>query len=227
MSYSYAMAKALLSEGEKDRILAMWLSNDDHAANVDWDKATQAFGAASIESMRVSYRNLLKKIEKAGGKTGVTAPSTTGDSSAPPKTPKGKGGRPRKRKAESAGSDDDENDGILQSLRKKVAKNAAGAEEDEDEDDDAPKSLRKKAAKNTTRAENDDDDDEASVKTPKKPGRPRKTPVKATKKTAVGEAGTEEDMAHNINVASDKVEPDQDDEKLFKTVKQEEEDSEV
>jgi hypothetical protein len=28
------MAKALLSEGEKDRILAMWLSNDDHAANV-------------------------------------------------------------------------------------------------------------------------------------------------------------------------------------------------
>ncbi|TIA25795.1 hypothetical protein D6C81_01394 [Aureobasidium pullulans] len=213
MSYSYAMAKALLSEGEKDRILAMWLSNDDHAANVDWDKATQAFGAASIESMRVSYRNLLKKIEKAGGKTGVTAPSTTGDSSAPPKTPKGKGGRPRKRKAESAGSDDDENDGILQSLRKKVAKNAAGAEEDEDEDDDAPKSLRKKAAKNTTRAENDDDDDEASVKTPKK--------------TAVGKAGTEEDMAHNINVASDKVEPDQDDEKLSKTVKQEEEDSEV
>ncbi|CAD0058891.1 unnamed protein product, partial [Aureobasidium pullulans] len=192
---------ALLSEGEKDRILAMWLSNDDHAAN----------------SMRVSYRNLLKKIEKAGGKTGVTAPSTTGDR---------QGGRPRKRKAESAGSDDDENDGILQSLRKKVAKNAAGAEEDEDEDDDAPKSLRKKAAKNTTRAENDDDDDEASVKTPKKPGRPRKTPVKATKKTAVGKAGTEEDMAHNINVASDKVEPDQDDEKLSKTVKQEE-DSEV
>jgi len=34
MSYSYAVAKALLSEGEKDRILAMWLSNDDHAANV-------------------------------------------------------------------------------------------------------------------------------------------------------------------------------------------------
>ncbi|KAG9980770.1 hypothetical protein KCU78_g21626, partial [Aureobasidium melanogenum] len=65
MSYSYATAKAVLSEVDKDRILAMHLSTDTN--DVDWDKATQAYGAASVESMRVSYRNLLKKIEKAGG----------------------------------------------------------------------------------------------------------------------------------------------------------------
>lgn len=213
MSYSYETAKTVLSEGEKDRILAIYLSTDepnvcqeivssrdrllsaaDFILQVDWEKATQAFGAASVESMKVSTRNLLKKIEKAGGKVGVTASSTTVDKSAPstpktPKTPKGKVGRPRKRKAETPGSD---------------------------EDDEAPKSLRKKAAKNAAGENDDEDEEKAAPKTPKKA---RSSPGKSTKKTPLKQkADEDEEMAENINVASEgepdskKVKEEQDDE---------------
>ncbi|CAD0089901.1 unnamed protein product [Aureobasidium vineae] len=209
MSYSYATAKAILSEVEKDRILAMYLSSDD-MNDVDWDKATQAYGAASVDSMKVSYRNSLKKIEKAGGKTGVTAPLAGGDSSVPstpktpktPKAPKGKGGRPSKRKAENTGSDED----------------------DDDDDDDTPKTLRKKAAKNIVKAQDEDEDEEETTKTPKKAGRPRKTPVKSTTKTAmIKTLGGDEDAAANINVASDNIEPDQEDEQTSEIIKEEDE----
>ncbi|KAI5254853.1 hypothetical protein E4T42_02175 [Aureobasidium subglaciale] len=193
MSYFYAIAKEVLSDGEKDRILAIFLSSDDNN-DVNWDKATQAFGAASVESMKVSYRNLLKKIEKAGGKTGVTAPSANSDSAAPsapktpktPKTPKGKGGRPPKRKAEAAESDDDEDSDAPKTLRKKAAKNAAKAGDD-GEDEDAPKSVLKRATKKTvSRTEDGDSDDGKTSKAPKKTIRPRKTPVKPPK-AAVGQ----------------------------------------
>jgi hypothetical protein len=144
--------------------------------------------------MRVSYRNILKKIEKAGGKTGVTAPFTGADGSAPstpktPKTTKGKGGRPPKRKAENTGSDEDE---------------------------DAPKSLRKKATKSIVRA-----DDETN-KTPKKAGRPRKTPVKSTTKTAMSKAvDGYEDAADNSDGVSVKVEAAQEDEETSEVIKEE------
>ncbi|KAI4823076.1 hypothetical protein E4T44_10205 [Aureobasidium sp. EXF-8845] len=180
MSYSYATAKAILSDVDKDRILAMHLSSDTN--DVDWEKATQAYGAASVESMRVSYRNILKKIEKAGGKTDVTAAFADADSAAPstpktPKTPKGKGSRPPKRKAGNTGSD---------------------------EDDDAPKSLRKKAAKNIVKAQDEDEDDAETTETPKKAGRPRKTPVKSSTKTAMSKTvDGDEDAADKAEAADE------------------------
>jgi hypothetical protein len=170
--------------------------------------------------MRVSYRNILKKIEKAGGKTGVTAPFTGADGSAPstpktPKTTKGKGGRPPKRKAENTGSDEDED--APKSLRKKAAKNMVKAhDEDEDEDEGAPKSIRKKATKSIVRA-----DDETN-KTPKKAGRPRKTPVKSTTKTAMSKAvDGYEDAADNSDGVSVKVEAAQEDEETSEVIKEE------
>ncbi|KAH0291334.1 hypothetical protein M436DRAFT_39264 [Aureobasidium namibiae CBS 147.97] len=203
MSYSYATAKAVLSDVDKDRILAMHLSQSD-ISNVDWDKATQAYGAASVESMRVSYRNLLKKIEKAGGKTDVTAPHTGADgsasSSAPktpktPKTPRGKGGRPPKRKAHDTGSDEDE---------------------------DAPNSLRKKAAKNMIKAEDEDEDDDETNKVPKKVGRSRKTPVKHATKTALRKAADgNEDTADNSNDVPENVEAAKEDDQTPGMIKEE------
>jgi len=166
---------------------------------VDWDKATQAYGAASVESMRVSYRNLLRKIEKAGGKTDVTAPHAGADGSASstpktPKTPKGKGGRPPKRKAHDTGSDEDE---------------------------DAPNSLRKKAAKNMIKAEDEDEDDETN-KALKKVGRSRKTPVKPATKTALSKAADgNEDTADNSNDVPEDVEAAKEDDQTPGMIKEE------
>jgi hypothetical protein len=205
------------------------LGADSKYSQVDWDKATQAYGAASVDSMRVSYRNLLKKIEKAGGKTSVTAPFTGADGSAPstpktPKTPKGKGSRPPKRKAQDAGSDEDED--APNTLRKKAAKNMAKAQ-DEDEDESAPKSVRKKATKSITRADDEDEDDGETIKTPKKAGRPRKTPVKSATNTAmsktVDDDDDDEEVATNkLDVASDKVEATQEEDgQTFEMIKEE------
>jgi len=153
--------------------------------------------------MKVSYRNILTKIEKAGGKTGVIAPFTGADGSAPsasstpktPKTPKGKGGRPSKRKAENTGSDEDE---------------------------DAPKSLRKKAAKNMVKAhDEDEDDDDETHKTPKKAGRPRKTPVKPTKSAMSKAVDGDEDVADNSDGVVGKAEATQDDGKTSEVIKEE------
>lgn len=148
--------------------------------------------------MRVSYRNILKKIEKAGGKTDVTAAFTGADGAAlstpkTPKTPKGKGGRPPKRKAENTGSD---------------------------EDDDAPKSLRKKAAKNIVKAQDEDEDDAETV--PKKAGRPRKTPVKSSTKTAMSKTvDGDEDAADKLVVATDKAEAAEEDGQTSDMIKEE------
>jgi hypothetical protein len=147
--------------------------------------------------MRVSYRNILKKIEKAGGKTDVTAAFAGADGAAPstpktPKTPKGKGGRPPKRKAENTGSD---------------------------EDDDAPKSLRKKAAKNIVKAQDEDEEDDD---TPKKAGRPRKTPVKSSTKIAMSKTvDGDEDATDKLVVATDKAEAAKEDGQTSDMIKEE------
>ena len=63
---------------------------------INWEKATRDFGAASVESMRVMTRTALKKIEKAGGKEGVAA------------TPAKAGGSGKKRKGAAEDGDDAE-----------------------------------------------------------------------------------------------------------------------
>lgn len=89
--YNSSIAREVLTEAEKDRLLAVALSTTadnvsrrppltasslskltDALASqsaINWEKATAEFGAASVDSMRVSVRNIHKKLDKAGAKT--------------------------------------------------------------------------------------------------------------------------------------------------------------
>ncbi len=80
---------------------------------IDWKKAADEFGSASAESMKVSTKNIMTKIEKAGGKIGTSATATPvkttggrkrkatgdGDGHDAEETPKAKKGRGRPKKA--------------------------------------------------------------------------------------------------------------------------------
>ncbi|KAF7186220.1 hypothetical protein HII31_12462 [Pseudocercospora fuligena] len=61
--YNFKLVKEVLSEGEKDRIIAIYLNTTDGVT--DWAAATKDFGAASVDSMKVSMRNAIKKLEKS------------------------------------------------------------------------------------------------------------------------------------------------------------------
>lgn len=111
--YSFEVAKAVLSETDKNRILAIYLSMENPNSIVcdpfnihswrtshslkclqtDWSTATTAFGAASEDSMRVMLRSALKKIKDAGGEIAA-------DGSTLPAAPAKKSGPGRKRKAD-------------------------------------------------------------------------------------------------------------------------------
>ncbi|KAK4540012.1 hypothetical protein LTR36_009910 [Oleoguttula mirabilis] len=75
MSYDYKIAKDVLSDTDKNRIVCLYLSCNTTAINglIDWEKARAAFDCTSVDSMKVMTRSALKKIEKAGGKEGVDA----------------------------------------------------------------------------------------------------------------------------------------------------------
>ncbi|KAK5135929.1 hypothetical protein LTR08_004387 [Meristemomyces frigidus] len=92
MSYDYKIAKDVLSDTDKNRLLCLYLSCQTAAVNgcVDWDKAAAMFDCASVDSMKVMTRTILKKVEKAGGKEGVDATAAASE--------KG-GGKKRKGKA--------------------------------------------------------------------------------------------------------------------------------
>lgn len=113
--YSYELSKEKLTEVEKERIVAIFLSREDLFGNVpcrflrsspltmltnpqtDWDRAIKAFNSASIDSMKKSLSNSLKKIiitEEDEADAATTSDQT-------PKTPTSKG-RGRKRKADVA-----------------------------------------------------------------------------------------------------------------------------
>lgn len=94
-NFSFSIVKEALSASEKDRIIAIHFATDNGAVSlslpslpltwalpsnpyllpqyrhvltelqIDWVKATGDYGAASIDSMKVSYRNIIKKLEKA------------------------------------------------------------------------------------------------------------------------------------------------------------------
>ncbi|CAK1365875.1 hypothetical protein CB0940_09665 [Cercospora beticola] len=67
--YNSSIAREVLTEAEKDRLLAVALSTAADNSAINWEKATTEFGAASVDSMRVSVRNIHKKLDKAGAKT--------------------------------------------------------------------------------------------------------------------------------------------------------------
>ncbi|KAL9530483.1 hypothetical protein SMMN14_05781 [Sphaerulina musiva] len=67
--YDYRIAKTALSEGEKDRILAVYLNTTADASSViDWETATTHYGSRSVDSMKDSIRKIHRKLAKAGAK---------------------------------------------------------------------------------------------------------------------------------------------------------------
>jgi hypothetical protein len=107
MAYIWDIVNATLNETEKNRFMCCVINTDQSTfmSNVDWKKATQDYGAASVESMKKGITNSLKKVEKAGGKDGV--PAVDGAASTP--STMGKGGK-RKIKAENDGDEHDAGD---------------------------------------------------------------------------------------------------------------------
>ncbi|KAK5716313.1 hypothetical protein LTR17_016427 [Elasticomyces elasticus] len=97
-TYDYKYAKGALTETEKDRILCIYLNGDMTALNssIDWEKATAAYGSASVESMRKSLTNSLKKIA-----------DKTFEEGAEPSPEKPKSGGGRKRKANADGGEEE------------------------------------------------------------------------------------------------------------------------
>ncbi|KAM3417812.1 hypothetical protein BST61_g6038 [Cercospora zeina] len=81
--YNSTIAREVLSEAEKDRLLAVALSTSADNSTINWEKASTEFGAASVDSMRVSVRNIYKKLDKAGaGANADGAAATPGPSKA-------------------------------------------------------------------------------------------------------------------------------------------------
>ncbi|KAK3716866.1 hypothetical protein LTR37_006216 [Vermiconidia calcicola] len=130
MSYNFDIAKQVLNENDKNRLMCLYLncnptavcchpSSLDYAMltwlQINWEKAAKDFGCASVDSMKVMTRTAMKKIEKAGGKEGVEAAPATGggkkrkaadDGNDAEAKPKKKGGRnPKKAAAELADVD--------------------------------------------------------------------------------------------------------------------------
>lgn len=95
----------------------------DYIAQTEWEKATKDFGSASVDSMKVSVRNIYKKLDKAGAKLAddgstqapatpalatpasgkkrkskseITADGDDADATVETPKPKKKGGRPKK-----------------------------------------------------------------------------------------------------------------------------------
>jgi hypothetical protein len=160
VSYDYAIAKATMSDAEKDRILAIFLNTHDgvvrsslpctshkhttdlNPLQINWDKATSDYGSASADSMKVSLRATYKKIEKAGGKLADDGTATQAPATPKPATP-ATGSKKRKSKADlasaAAAGDDDEEVAVETPKPKrgrptKKEKSAAKVEEDEVEE---------------------------------------------------------------------------------------------
>ncbi|KAK3717216.1 hypothetical protein LTR37_005925 [Vermiconidia calcicola] len=113
MSYNFDIAKQVLNENDKNRLMCLYLNCNPTAIN--WEKAAKDFGCASVDSMKVMTRTAMKKIEKAGGKEDIEAAPATGggkkrkaadDGDDAEAKPKKKGGRkPKKAAAELADVD--------------------------------------------------------------------------------------------------------------------------
>jgi len=130
MSNFYEKALGIMSETEKNRMVACYLAMDNPNANVsltlsilikcttymykiDWKKATEYYGSASIASMKKCMNNLTIKLEQ-----GVSDESPT-----PAATTIGKRGKKRGLEAE-AGAEEPDEDGIPEpSPKKRVTKN--------------------------------------------------------------------------------------------------------
>jgi hypothetical protein len=153
---SYAHAKVLLTEVEKDRIVCTYLNSTEPNAvstsvhlsrslvsstdrslfgKVDWDKAASEYGAASVESYKKGMQNTTKKIKKSMD-SGVEPEAVDGSAV------KKSGGKKRKEKSVEAGGEAGAETEETPTKKKKGGKKtkaqkaaeAAAAENDEDGD---------------------------------------------------------------------------------------------
>jgi uncharacterized protein YunC (DUF1805 family) len=154
---SYAHAKVILTEVEKDRIVCTYLNStepnavslpihfrvhsfqsltDLSLAKIDWDKAASEYGAASVESYKKGMQNTTKKIKKSMD-SGVEPEAVEGSAV------KKSGGKKRKEKTvEADGEVEGETEesptkkkkGGKKTKAQKAAEAAAAAENDEEGD---------------------------------------------------------------------------------------------
>lgn len=73
--YDYSIAKSALNQADKDRILYLYLSSN--SAEIDWERATAAFGGScTVRSFKQMTYQMHKRIEKAGGKVETSKNAT-------------------------------------------------------------------------------------------------------------------------------------------------------
>lgn len=146
-AYDFQVAKAALTQVDKDRILAVYLNMTDsnavspltqtpcssflltwgHRSQVNWKKAADDYGSASVESFKIMIRQGLKKIKDAAAK------GNTGNSGVTPSPAGGKNKRKAKGAAVASDADDDEETAATPAKKKrgKPAKKAVKAAEGE------------------------------------------------------------------------------------------------
>ncbi|KAF2484675.1 hypothetical protein BDY17DRAFT_296118 [Neohortaea acidophila] len=126
-TYDFKVAKASLSENDKDRFLAVYLNLIDPNTAVNWKKAADDFGSASVESFKKTVSNALKKIKAAEAK------GITGDAGVTPSPAGGKNKRKAKGAAVASDADDDDETAPTPAKKKRgrPAKKAAKAAEGE------------------------------------------------------------------------------------------------
>ncbi|EME46768.1 hypothetical protein DOTSEDRAFT_22803 [Dothistroma septosporum NZE10] len=99
--HSYAAAKSVITEADKNRIICIYLSCDLSA--IDWKKAAADYGSASTESFRKLNQMLLKKIEAASRKPQATNTDIKNKAKITKRKPMSR----KKRKVESDSDSDD------------------------------------------------------------------------------------------------------------------------
>lgn len=139
-TYSYPIAKDLLTEVEKDRIVCTYLNSTEPnaarqnpspchgkvltATQVDWDKATADYGAASVSSYKKGMQNTIKKLKTAMD-SGVQPDTAEA-------TPAKKGGKKRKVDGEGEVEETSKKKGRKSKAQKEAkAATAADAEGDD------------------------------------------------------------------------------------------------
>ncbi|EME43392.1 hypothetical protein DOTSEDRAFT_25343 [Dothistroma septosporum NZE10] len=146
-SYDYTTTKEVLNEADKDRIVCIYLSSDPSAVNhprnppldahankhqVDWARATKDFGSASVESFKKTTQNMLKKIEKAGGK--IDGGAETSGSTSPVKPVAKAVAKKRKAKVDDEGAEGEKPKKKGRPARgKKIDEKVEGESGDDDE----------------------------------------------------------------------------------------------
>lgn len=143
MAYNYKIAKSVLSDKDKERLVCIALnrradntvrSPPSHAPSptpvntdnlqIDWEKATAEFDCASVSSMRVMTSSVLRKIADAGGKVGENGEALT-------PTPKAKGGKRKAASAAEGGEDDEEASPVVKRSKGRRKKGAQATAEGE------------------------------------------------------------------------------------------------